>query len=194
MLGLTLGLFGVGLSLFGSALLVPVKAELSVHLINHAWARTLAGEENVRPWPWMDSHPVAQISVPRLNKSQVVMSGVSGAVMAFAPGWHEGTTEPGKPGVTVISAHKDTHFDYLPKLDIGEVLVMTTQGGDEKQYVVEEVKILDTPEIQVSTEDQDNVLVLSTCYPFSNWQIGGKMRFVTIAREVPPQNVDIAGL
>ena len=88
-------LFLGGLFFLGQGLLIPAKAWLSVHLLNHAWGQTLAGDPVARPWPWMDSVPVARLIIPDLQKDYVVLRGVSGTVLAFAPGWHEKTALPG---------------------------------------------------------------------------------------------------
>lgn len=185
-------LFVAGLFYFSSGLMTPAKAWLSVHLIDDAWGRTLNGESEPRPWPWMDSHPVAKLQVPRFAREHIVMSGVSGSVMAFAPGWHDGTEKPGEKGISLISGHKDTHFGYLKNLQNDDILRLQKQDGAWKTYKVETLQILEKPEISVSDSHDASVLVLSTCFPFGNWDVGGKMRFVVVAREVPEKAMNIA--
>ncbi len=171
-----------------SGLQTPIKAELSKILIEQAWNKTLQGDHQSRPWPWMDSTPVAKLYIPKYGASHVVMSGVSGAIMAFAPGWHEGTNRPGQPGVSLISAHKDMHFSYLKNMQFGDRFELITPDGRHISYEVEDMKILDRPTLNVQNDGHDSIVVLSTCYPFANWQIGGDMRFVVIGREVPENN------
>lgn len=185
-------LFVAGLFYFSSGLVVPAKAWLSVHLIDDAWERTIDGEGGARPWPWMDSHPVAKLEVPRFGKEHIVMSGVSGSVIAFAPGWHDGTQMPGESGISLISAHKDTHFGYLKNLKRSDVIRLQKQNGQWKEYEVETLQILEEPEISISDTGDSSILVLSTCYPFGNWEVGGDMRFVVVAREVPAKALNIA--
>ena len=62
-----------GVSLIGYGLLTPAKAWLAAILLDHAWARTLAGDEEVRLLPWMDSEPVARL---RLLEVRAEPSGV----------------------------------------------------------------------------------------------------------------------
>ncbi len=184
-LALTLVIVISGAAFAASGLMTPVKAQASQMLIEHAWQRALKGEKEPNPWPWMDSSPVAKISIPALGRDHVVMRGVSGEVMAFAPGWHEGTNFPGEPGITLVSAHKDTHFTYLKNLEVGDLISMTTINGRQIDYRVEKAMVIDTPELQISDHTKQSVIVLSTCYPFSNWQVGGDMRYVVVAREIP---------
>ncbi|WP_231882596.1 hypothetical protein, partial [Oleiphilus sp. HI0061] len=51
----------------GGGAKIAAKAWLSQYLIEQAWSRTLLGEERVRPWPWADTWPVAELSVPSLG-------------------------------------------------------------------------------------------------------------------------------
>lgn len=178
-----LALLLAGLVQFGGAVRVPAKAWLSVKLIDRAWARTLDGEKDARPWPWMDSAPVARLSVPRLNKSFIVMRGTSGAVLAFAPGWNEGTAKPGTPGISLISAHRDTHFGFLNQIEKGDVIRLETADARKIEYRVSELRVVMDPEIRVGQEEGGSTLLLTTSFPFVNWKPGGQMRFVVIAHE-----------
>lgn len=191
---LTLAMMLGGGYLSTSALMVPAKAWLSVHLINNAWEKTIAGDENAKPWPWMDSTPVARIEFPDYDENYVVMSGISGSVMAFAPGWHDGTAAPGQKGISLISAHKDTHFSFLKNFQGGEEVILTKRDGSQKHYFVESVSVVSEPSIQIEDSHDESILVLSTCYPFNNWQVGGSLRFVAVARETPTKAISVAGL
>lgn len=172
-----------GGALLSSGLMVPAKAWLSVHMIDMAWHLTKQGHKEVKPWPWMDSYPVAKLNIPALEKKHIILKGVSGEVLAFSPGWHDGTDPLGAKGVSVISAHKDTHFSYLKKLRLGQKIEIETKEGLVHSYRIVKTQIVQTPEIQVSGYEQSNVLILTTCFPFSNWQIGGKMRYVVVAKQ-----------
>ncbi len=179
-----LALLLAGLGQFGGALSVPAKAWLSARLIEQAWARTLDGEADAKPWPWMDSAPVAQITVPRLNKEFIVMRGTSGTVLAFAPGWHEGSNKPGGKGISLVSGHRDSHFGFLNELEKGDVVRLQASDGRMVEYIVSDLRVVMDTEIRVAQEEGQSTLLLSTCFPFVNWQPGGEMRFVVVAHEV----------
>ena len=48
----------------GQGTYIQAKAWLAQVLIKQAWARTLEGEAQAKPWPWADTWPVARITVP----------------------------------------------------------------------------------------------------------------------------------
>lgn len=179
-----LALLALGVSQCGGAVKDPAKAWLSAQLIDHAWTRTKNGEPDARPWPWMDSAPVARLSVARLNKSLVVMRGTSGEVLAFAPGWSEGTAMPGAPGISLISAHRDKHFGFLNNLQKGDPITLETRQGETVNYIVTELRVVKEAEIKVEQVEGQSTLLLSTIFPFVNWQPGGEMRFVIVAQQV----------
>lgn len=186
----------LGIAVLGYGLYAH-QDRVSDFLIRQAWDRSLSLGENIRPWPWMDTYPVAMLSIPRLGKEQVVMAGVSGAVMQYAPGWHEGTKLPGETGVSLILGDNQTQFSYLKKLNIGDEIDLITHDGKIKNYKVEDVQIVDASEIHIDHADDGNTLVLSTKYPYSNWQQGQSLQLVAIAREPASQShggLNLAGL
>ena len=54
----------LGLWQIGSGAWIYVKAQLAQVLLQRAWAGTLAGQRDVKPWPWADTWPVARLVVP----------------------------------------------------------------------------------------------------------------------------------
>src|SRR5512134_469774 len=103
----------IGLWQVGQGGWIYAKALLAQHMLQHAWARTLAGEREVRPWPWADTWPVARLRVPVHGIDLIVLDGVSGRTLAFGPGHAGGSAPPGAPGTAIISGHRDTHFRFL---------------------------------------------------------------------------------
>src|SRR6476620_7642942 len=95
---------------------IHAKAQLAQYLLQRAWTRTLEGERDARPWPWADTWPVARLRVPAHGVDLIVLDGVSGRTLAFAPGHASGSPVPGEMGTSVISGHRDTHFRFLGAL------------------------------------------------------------------------------
>src|SRR5256885_5874975 len=96
-------LVALGAWQLGRGAWIQAKAWLAQSLIAHAWARTLSGERQAKPWPWADTWPVARLTVPRLGIERYVLAGADGAAMAFGPGHVSGTPLPGEAGNSVIA-------------------------------------------------------------------------------------------
>ena len=113
----------------------------------------------------------------------IVLSGDSGSSLAFAPGWNTKSAKPGEQGVTVISGHRDTHFNILKDTAIGDSIVIVTAQGVTVNYQVETIDVVDSRVATIKTEQSGQVLVLVTCYPFDVVVAGGPLRYVVTADE-----------
>ncbi len=174
---LALGLWHVSASGYMLA-----KAYLAQYLIEDAWQKTKLDSQQHRPWSWADTFPVFEIIVPRINKSTIVLQGDSGRNMAFSA-THTGSSGlPGSKKTTVISGHRDSHFEYLQQLKIGDKILTNTKTKSYS-YRIERFEVVDSrkQQIQISNKDQ---LILTTCYPFNTLQTGGSLRFVVYASRI----------
>lgn len=170
---------------------MQAKAELAQLLLQHAWQQQLENGSAVKPWPWADTAPIARLQVPRLGISEIILSGDSGRTLAFGPGWAESSSLPGDPGISVISAHRDTHFSFLRNLVLGDLIDI--QGGRSSQrYDIVSLRIVDTHKEQIELEHDRNGLILVTCFPFDSIEVGGPLRFVVTA--IPVANPVIQSL
>ena len=182
---LIVSLLGGGLALFAHSMIIPATAYLSIHLLNHAWERTLDGDMNAKPWPWMDSRAVARIKFNDQNKkSFIVMQGTSGQVLAFAPGWHEQTALPGKTGISVLSAHRDTHFQVLKDVQTGDSFKVQTPDGKWQSYEITQRFVTDEPHISMPADSAQTMIYLTTCYPFNSISARTSQRYIVAAVRV----------
>ena len=185
----TLMLFGAGG--LGGGLYLPAKAVLAQQLLRRAWKHSAAGP--VRPWPWSRTWPVARLEVPRLGVDQIVLAGAEGAALAFAPGHVDGTAQPNEHGNIVLAGHRDTVFAFLARVRHGDELLLKTQSGRERRFVVASTAVVredDTTALEPTTRD---VLTLITCYPLDGTRPGGPLRYILRAVEEPNWSSAIPG-
>jgi sortase A len=173
----------VGVWQVGQGVWIHVKAGLAQLLLHRAWARTLEGERDAKPWPWADTWPVARLRVPAHGVDLIVLDGVSGRTLAFGPGHPSGAPLPGRPGTAVISGHRDTHFRFLAALKPGEEIVVELPGRTAARFRVADTAVVDSRVAVVRAADGP-ALVLLTCYPFDAVRAGGPLRWVVTARPV----------
>lgn len=178
-----LALIAAGTALIASALYIPAKAALAQVLLERAWARTQAGESDVRPWPWADIAPVAVLEVPHLRRRSIVLEGASGQAMAFGPGHMSNTPPLGARGTAVIAAHRDTQFRYLRDVKNGDRIVVETANGEHSTFRVVETRIVRADASGLDPTDGGPTgarLALVTCYPFDG-VLRGPLRYVVLA-------------
>ncbi len=171
-------LAGVGLWQVGQGAWISVKARLAQHLLHRAWARTLGGESEAKPWPWADTWPVARLRVPAHGVDLIVLAGVSGRVLAFGPGHAPGSAVPGMPGTAIVTGHRDTHFRFLERVKLGDEIVMEAPGQPRSRFRVRQTTVVDSRTAVIRSGEGAPSLVLLTCYPFDAVRPGGPLRYV----------------
>jgi len=175
---------GLGLGLIGEQLWMRGKAELAGLLINRAFASHVADGQPHRPWRWADHHPIARITVPRLGVSRMVLTGASGASLAFALGHVDGTALPGQAGNCVIAGHRDGAAAFLGKLCEGDEIEVETADG-EREYRVIEMRVVAASATEALGPTHRSKLQLITCYPLDG-VIPGFRRFVVVCDVAEP--------
>lgn len=177
-------LLGLAAWQIGSGAYIHLKAQLAQVLLSRAWAASLAGAEEVRPWAWADTWPVARLIVPALGVDEIVLAGGSGRTLAFGPGHLNGTPLPGSRGHSILGGHRDTHFAFLEGLQPGMEIAVQRRDGGWQSYRVTGSEILDYRQARLAPSAGRTVLSLVTCYPFDALTTGGPLRYV-VSAEAP---------
>jgi len=167
----------------GTGVYIHVKAHVAQKLLLSAWQKTLSGESKVKPWSWADTWPVARMKVPAYGEDIIILAGDSGRNLAFGPGYRFGTSKPGTKGMSMISAHRDTHFKFLENVMPGDEIEIQTEKGINVVYVISGTKIVDKSNAAIELESKDKQLVLITCYPFNSIHPGTDFRYLVYATE-----------
>ncbi len=165
------------------------KAELAQQLLEQSWnqmqqAQRLGQRKIIKPWPWADTYATAKLQVPELSIEMIVLQGDSGRTLAFGPGHSSDSALPGELGATVISGHRDTHFSFLPQLKTDMKIRLST-AEQETNYRVRETRIIDSRRGGIMTPENQQGLLLVTCYPFDSIDVGGPLRYLVWAEAEP---------
>jgi len=161
---------------------IAIKARIAEHMIGYAWAGHLRDGRVHRPWGWADTHPIARLEVPRLGVSRLVLSGASGASLAFGPGHVDGTARPNRPGNCVLAGHRDSWFAFLEHLETDDVLVLHTRER-RVRYLVTDRVVADRRDNAWLDPMDGRRLTLITCFPFGGLRSGDR-RYVVVARPI----------
>lgn len=170
-----------GVALLGEGLWIPAKAELAQLLMERSWERIQRGEEQVAPWPWADTWPLARLRTSERGGDLFVLSGASGRNLAFGPAHVAGTALPGATGNSVLAGHRDTHFAFLEQLGVGDRLWLETPDGAMHRYRVRGKGVVHESDTSPLEPAAEPVLTLVTCFPFDAIQPGGPLRYVVRA-------------
>jgi len=177
---------------------IKTKAYVAQILLNTAWEKTQEQYQiknqsdiflKVKPWPWADIFPVGKLTVPRLKVSYIVLNSDSGQALAFGPGLSAVNNKLVSDAYStqVISGHRDSHFEFLANIVIGDEFVFESTSGQVKNFIVNHSFVIDTRVDQLyfpdNIDNQSLGLVLITCYPFNSATASTPFRLVVEANE-----------
>lgn len=109
---------------------------------------------------------IGVLHLPKLSKDLPIVKGVSEEALEKGVGFYEGTALPNQQDQIVLSGHRDTVFQRLGDLEVGDELIVEMPYG-KFTYIIEETFVVDADDRTVihSTAPHEK-LTLTTCYPF----------------------------
>jgi sortase A len=127
-----------------------------------AQARTVALRRRPQPAP-VEGAPVARLVIPRLDLDEIVLEGVDGDDLNAGPGHLPGSVLPGDRGNSIVSAHRDRHFNHFDALSVGDTVVTESRAGRTTWVIVSQRVVDKNAPALFATKDA--TLTLTTCWP-----------------------------
>lgn len=160
---LLLATFLTGAWFVADGLWIKGKALVAQMMLDRAFVGSADGSQ--KPWAWADISPVARISAPRLQQSNIVLNNTSGEALAFGPGHLVYTPMPGQRGTTVFSAHRDTHFRWLGDLKKGDEVLVERPDGMKIRYAIRRAWVAKAGASGINADSDEHLIALTTCWP-----------------------------
>lgn len=179
---------------------LPAKAWLSQQLIKHSWQQSISimaqqkirGQDNtnphslskpiaIKPWPWADTFPIAELVFQRIDKSIVVLNGGDPTTLAFSAGAIAPFNQTNANKPFVVAGHNDSHFSFFKAIMIKDFISLTDTNGRKQLYQVESIDIVDASAGYLSLPTDAANLILITCYPFKSINNQSNERYVITA-------------
>ena len=174
-----LGLFGIA-----KASLMPIKAIIGQHYLEVAWKDSLKSNKLSKPWKSADFYMIGELTVPKLKISRVILNSVSGEALAWSIGRVNNVGYSSSRGPIILAGHRDSHMQFMSKLNIGDKIELMMTDGVLKTYEISQLEVTDRPELKTSyTSINDESLVLTTCWPF-NASSSSQQRYIVVAQSI----------
>jgi sortase A len=159
--------------LTGRAAYLHAKARFAGILIRRAWEQSTQSGEPRAPWPWADTHPIAQLRIPRLDYDEIVLDGATPRTLAFGPALLMSGAAVGKPGNVVLAGHRTSWFRPLEKIVQGDRIQIAwfdtrRRGVYERTYAVDLIQVAEPQDVTLLAPTSEDALTLVTCYPFGS--------------------------
>jgi sortase A len=176
---------------------LPAKAWLSQVLISYSWQKsqtqnsmrkneylTTRASNNIaiKPWPWADTFPIAELSIERLEENIVILNGGDPTTLAFSAGAIAPFNQANSITPFVVAGHNDSHFAFLENILMKDIISMRDQHGKSQLYQVEAIDIIDASTGKLPILANDSSLILITCYPFNNLSNNRDERYIITAK------------
>ena len=113
--------------------------------------------------PVVPGAPVARVLAPKIGLDAIVLEGVDPDELNAGPGHLPGSPLPGERGNSVVSAHRDRHFNHVDALQVGDTMV-TEAGMLQTKWVIVGRRIIDR-NAPALYQTKDTTLTLTTCWP-----------------------------
>ncbi|MED4130118.1 MULTISPECIES: class D sortase [Shouchella] len=107
----------------------------------------------------------AILEIESLNRQLPIVEGTNPEELQRGVGHYRDSVLPGGNEQILLSGHRDTVFRDFGQLEIGDLFIMHMEYGSFR-YKIEETDIVDADDRTVIREMGEEVLVVTTCYPF----------------------------
>jgi sortase A len=124
-----------------------------------------------------------RLGVARLGVSEIVRSGEA-THDALAKGPMMIKRGDAASPVTVLSAHRDTHFLFVRDLQQDDIVTLQSDAGDIERYRVIRFETVRWDRFSYPRDPARPMLALATCYPFGGTEYGGPWRRVAWAEKM----------
>jgi sortase A len=195
----SLALFIGGTTSLAEGATVPIEAKLAQHRLREMFELRLKATEqsapaasallprgpfSARTVPALPGNgPVARIVVRRLGVDAIVLAG-KGTHDELADGpTMIARTDAANP-VTVMAAHRDTHFLFIRDLRVGDDVNLQLVNGMTERYRVIRFETVRWDRFGYPLDPSRPLLALTTCFPFGGTEYGGPWRRVAWAERV----------
>lgn len=160
-----LGWFGYSLYEQGQMQSVTIEqAETAIEKLR-AQAGSFDHEEEIHNFSPEMYEAFGILHVPKLGRSIGVVEGTDPDALDKGVGHMSSTVLPGQGEQIIFSGHRDTVFKNFADLTLGDTFVVEMPYGDYT-YEIRDTEIVSADDTSVVGEMGEEVLVVSTCYPF----------------------------
>jgi sortase A len=109
---------------------------------------------------------IGVLSIPKLDRELPIISGTDEAELEKGVGHYSTTKLPGQKDRIFLAGHRDTVFTKMGELQKGDQLTIQMETGRHIYEIYETLVVKETDLSVLEPTAPEEVLTLSTCYPF----------------------------
>lgn len=139
-------------------------------------------EEAIEEYTAEYEEAFATLEIPKLGKTLPIVEGTDPDALNKGVGHLSNSMYPGQNEQILLSGHRDTVFRNFGELELGDTFIVEMPYG-EFTYEIRDTEIVPEDDTTVIREMGEEVLVVTTCYPF-HYVGNAPERFVAYAYPV----------
>jgi sortase A len=116
---------------------------------------------------YLEGQKIGTITLPSLKLSWPIYEGTEEAELSKGVGHYLQSVLPGLSDNSVLAGHRNTVFNRLGELEIGDQIFIKTAAGTFI-YEVQNFRVVKRTDKSVIVPTEDATLTLTTCYPFNH--------------------------
>ena len=110
---------------------------------------------------------IGTITLESLDLSWPIFEGTDEAQLSRGVGHYSKSVLPGMDDNTFLAGHRNTVFNRLGELEVGDLILVKTEAGIFT-YQAKSFRVVSRADRTVIMPSEKGTLTLSTCYPFNN--------------------------
>lgn len=122
-------------------------------------------EETIETFQAEADEAFATLEIPKLEKTLPIVEGTDPDALKKGVGHLSNSVFPGQGEQILLSGHRDTVFRNFGELELGDTFIVKMPYG-EFTYEIKDTEIVPEDDTSVIREMGEEVLVVTTCYPF----------------------------
>ncbi|WP_312857748.1 class D sortase [Bacillus haikouensis] len=142
------------------------KALEDAQTIVKAAGNTEEDQTNSISYSFAQGDVVGVLTIPKLKKELPIIEGTDEAELEKGVGHYSDTKLPGQKDRIFLAGHRDTVFKRMGEIEIGDILEVQLKSGLHQYEVFETFIVKETDLSVLKSTAPDEILTLSTCYPF----------------------------
>lgn len=143
-----------------------VQTKISLKEAEELVSKTKDQTGNKEEFHPKDGEVVGLLHIPKLDKTLPIIEGTDEDMLEKGVGHYSSTVFPGDDEQILLSGHRDTVFRKFGELEEGDRFIIEMPYGSF-EYEFKKSEIVGADDKTVIGNKGEEVLTLSTCYPFS---------------------------
>jgi len=141
-----------------------LKGYCGEYILNKIWYNYK--QNDTKLLEFLNLEPIGKLIIEDINLDCIILKNINNRTLNYGLGkLSDGIKLYQSNKNIIIAGHRDSYFNKLKKINLGDEIVLEHIEGKSK-YLVELIKIVNPNNVECLSDYNFNKITLITCYPF----------------------------